>query len=116
MYSEQLTALFQSRAHAGRLDDATHYGEAGVPGQGPYIRLWVTMEGDLVHAARFKTYGCPASIACAEALCREVEGKLLPEIGEIDAARITELVGGVPEEKVHCPPLAAEAWRSLRAL
>jgi len=113
VYSERLTALFRSRAHAGNLEDATCFSEAGTPGRGPYMRLWLRVEAGVVTCARYKTFGCPAAIACGEALCELVEGELLAPwaalSGEELATRITTQVGGVPENKAHCPQLAAEA-------
>jgi len=116
VYSERLISLFHSRPHAGKLDDATHYGEAGSPGGGPYLRLWLRVVDGRTEAARFQTYGCPAVIACGEALCATVEGEAVGEIGSLSAAQVTDWVGGVPEGKEHCPPLAAGAWNGRRAL
>jgi len=115
VYSERLRTLFQNRAHAGNLEGATHYGEAGTPGHGPYMRLWLRVEAGIVTAARYKTFGCPAAIACGEALCELVEREPLTAwmtLSEDEfALRITTAVGGVPENKTHCPPLAVQAWR-----
>jgi len=116
VYSERLRTLFQTRAHAGNLDGATHYGEAGTPGHGPYIRLWLRLEQGIVTAARYKTFGCPAAIACAEALCEFVEGERSDRDALVTEARILEQVGGVPEGKEHCPALALEAWNSRRGI
>jgi hypothetical protein len=140
MYSQRLLELFHNRRHAGRLEAATHYGEAGTPGQGPYTRLWLRVNDGAVEAASYQTYGCPAIIACMEALCREAVGQPWrlagsAEYGEraesvdsvdsversartwrpdgVSAERIADWVGGVPEGKDHCPALAAEAWKSL---
>ena len=111
MYSERLMELFHSRAHAGRVEDATHYGEAGTPGQGPYTRLWLRVRDGVIEAAGFQTYGCPAIIACMEALCRELVGG---GFREVTAEQVAEWVGGVPEGKEHCPRLAVEAWAAAQ--
>ena len=92
MYSERLLALFHSRAHAGTLEDATHGGEAGVRGQGPYLELRLRVVNGLVEVARYRTFGCLAMIACGEALCawgegREITDRLGPEeLAELAAA------------------------------
>ena len=113
MYSERLQSLFHSREHAGSLPDATHFGEGGVRGQGPYIQLWVRLRGDEVEQARFRTFGCPAAIACAEAACRLGEGRSLVEVRALTAAEIEAEAGGVPQGKEHCPALAVQALSSL---
>jgi nitrogen fixation NifU-like protein len=114
MYSERLRELFHSRAHVGKLEDATHYGEAGVPGQGPYIQLWLRVEDNQVKEARFKTYGCPAAIACAESVCIWSEGRELNCLHEVTDADVTSWLGGVPEGKEHCPALAASALAAVQ--
>lgn len=110
MYSECLLRFFHGRRHAGDVDGATHYGQAGVPGHGPFVQLWLRVRAGVVEAARYRTYGCPAVIGCCEALCEAVEGQRLAEIGPVTAERLTESVGGVPEGKEHCPQLVAEAF------
>jgi len=116
MYSEALMRRFRNRLHAGDLPGATHEGVARVPMGGPFIRLrfWL-YEGRIV-AARYKTYGCPAAIACSEVLCELIEGKRLEEIGELTSEDIIELLEGMPADKSHCPKLAATAWSHRRPI
>jgi nitrogen fixation NifU-like protein len=114
MYSERLREFFHHRPHAGALPEATHFGIGGVRGQGPYIELRLRCEGDHVQEARFRTFGCPAAVACAEAVCRLAEGGSLADARTLAASRISEEVGGVPEGKEHCPQLAAQAASSLQ--
>jgi NifU-like protein involved in Fe-S cluster formation len=117
MYSDRLLELFHNPAHAGRVDGATHRGEAGTPGQGPYTRLWLRVRDGEVEAAGYQTYGCPAIISCMEALCRTVQGRILEETRAlVTADEVAQWVGGVPDEKTHCPALAARAWTSCCAV
>ena len=113
MYSERLMELFHSRAHGGKLAAPTHVAEAGVPGQGPYMRLGFQVRDGVVELARWKTYGCPAAIACAEAACAWSEGKPLSELTIATPEQVIEWVGGVPEGKEHCPALAAQGLRTI---
>lgn len=115
MYSERLSALFHSRAHGGRLENATHAGTAGTSGQGPYVQLWLRVADGTVQQASWKTYGCPAAIGCSEALCEWAEGRLLQELSEVTAEAVTDWVEGVPEGKEHCARLAAQACRQAAA-
>lgn len=114
MYSDQLRELFHSRAHAGKLEDATHYGEAGTPGHGPYMQLWLRVVEGVVVTARFKSFGCPAALACGEAVAAWCEGKAMGMLAGVTGTDVTGWVGGVPEGKEHCPELGARALVSLR--
>lgn len=116
MYSEQLVALFDSPQHAGTLVGATHRGVGGTPGAGPYLVLSFRVEAGVVREARYKTYGCPAAIACAEAACTWSEERELATLAGVTPAAVTEWVGGVPEGKEHCPELAARALVGVAAL
>lgn len=109
MYSARLMELFHSRVHAGDLGEATHEAQAGVLGAGPYMRLRFRAENGTIRAARFKTYGCPAAIGCAEAACAWSEGRALSELQHVSAEQVRGWVDGVPEGKEHCPALAAAA-------
>jgi nitrogen fixation NifU-like protein len=109
VYSETLMRWFRSQAHAGEMEAATHCGQAGAPGLGPYLRIWLKVEAGIVRSARFATYGCPTAIACGEAICTVSEGRELERVQSMTSLDVTHLVGGVPEGKEHCPALAAEA-------
>jgi nitrogen fixation protein NifU and related proteins len=116
MYSERLLSLFHERRHGGRLAGATHEGASGIPGKGPYTWIWLRVCDGIVAEARWKSMGCVAAMACAEAVCRWSEGRLLTEVAQVDAAKVMESVGGVPEEKGHCPVLAANAMQAAAGL
>lgn len=114
MYSVRLTELFHARAHGGDLPAPTHFGQAGRPGGGPWVQLNLQVNSGRVDAARWRTFGCPAAIACVEALCRWSEGRSLCDVQSVSAEQVVQWVDGVPEGKEHCPALAAQAARSLR--
>jgi nitrogen fixation NifU-like protein len=93
----------------GALNEATHYGCGGEPGHGPSLQLWLRVEGGVVKAAGWKSYGCPVAMACGEAVCAVSEGRTLEVLAQLTADDVRQLVGGVPEGKEHCPELAARA-------
>lgn len=112
-YSELTMRYFNSRKHGGKLPEATHVGEAGSRGGGPWIRLAVQARHEVVTTARWMSYGCPAAIACSEAVCDWAEGRRLAELPSVTEAMVADWVGGLPEGKEHCSRLAAEAVRGL---
>ncbi|MDR1925946.1 MAG: iron-sulfur cluster assembly scaffold protein [Planctomycetaceae bacterium] len=69
---------------------------------------------DVIVEARYLTFGCTSAIASSEALCRIIESK---RCTPIEALRITnrdivEFVGGLPEQKIHCSVMGAEALQA----
>jgi NifU-like protein involved in Fe-S cluster formation len=116
MIPERLLRIAQGAVHEGELEDATHQGVGGSPGCGPYIVLRFRVEAEQVQAARFRTYGCPTAMACAELVCTISEGRRLSALPPVSAADVSLLIGGVPEGKEHCPALAVEALNRLAPL
>lgn len=74
-YSKQLLAFFHSRVHAGRLEGAIHYGEAGTPGAGPYLRSWLRVSDDLVQAARWDNIKGVGRLRCLSRRSSFIEGR-----------------------------------------
>lgn len=109
MYSAVASEHFHEPRRVGPLEGATHTGTAGTPGEGPYVVLWLRLEGKFIVAAAYKTFGCPAAIASASVLAQWVEGKSFSEALEFDELTLTDLLGGLPEGKDHCPRLAVQA-------
>src|SRR5438132_11193687 len=101
MFSSQTMALFSNPVHAGELEDGTHYGVAGSPGDGPSMEFWLRVEGETVTAARWKTYPCPGAMSCAEAVCRVAEGRALQLLRQLEPVEIDRLAGGLPEGEAH---------------
>jgi nitrogen fixation protein NifU and related proteins len=109
MYSLIASEHFNNPRRLGPLTEATHKGTAGIPGEGPYVVLWLELTGNIITGAAYKTYGCPAAIASASMLAQLVEGREVADALELDDASLTEALDGLPEGKEHCPRLAVEA-------
>ena len=60
--------------NVGPLDGATHHGVAGTPGDGPYMEMWFDVEAGVVRRAAYRTYGCPAAVACGSVLAQLAAG------------------------------------------
>jgi nitrogen fixation protein NifU and related proteins len=114
MFSATVLDHFYNPRNVGPLEGATHEGTAGVPGDGPYLRLWFRFEGDTVRAAAYRTYGCPAAVASGSVLAELAPGRTLAQLRQITPADVMRLLGGLPEGKGHCAELVAEALRRTR--
>jgi nitrogen fixation protein NifU and related proteins len=109
MLSPLLLSLYQSQAHAGEVEGATHHGTAGEPGCGPYMVLTMRVEEAMVREARYRTYGCPVMMACGEVVCLHSEGEPLEQMRGVTAEQVRRWLGNAPEGKEHCLELAAGA-------
>lgn len=123
-YSEKTKQLFMDAVHGkpgthlGEVEEADGLGEHGSIACGDALRFTFRVDRhatdpaqDVITEARYLTFGCTSAIAASEALCMLIEqGKYTP----IDALKITnddivDLLGGLPEQKVHCSVMGAEA-------
>lgn len=87
----------------GEMPGATHYGVAGVPGDGPFVELWFALESETIKDASYRTYGCPTSIASAGIATTLLRGKTKSVALSFSESDLHVLVGEIPEGKGDCP-------------
>ncbi len=123
-YSEKTKQLFMDAVHGkpgthlGEIEDPDGLGEHGSIACGDALRFTFRVERDpldplkdLITEARYLTFGCTSAIAASEALCCIIEDRRLTPI---DALKITnddivKFLDGLPEQKIHCSVMGAEA-------
>jgi len=100
--------------HLGPLDGATHYGVAGVPGDGPYFQLWLIVRDGQILRVSYKTPGCPSSRAVGGGLSQLIQGRVLNAALTLNAKDLRAVIGALPEGKDVNFTLAAEALSNVR--
>ncbi len=68
-----------------------------------------------IRSARFKAYGCAATIAVASVLTEMVTGRLVEDAAELTSDHLIAALGGLPPGRVHAAVLGAEALRAVIA-
>jgi NifU-like protein len=126
-YSEKTKQLFMDAVHGkpgthlGEIENPDGFGEHGSIACGDSMRFTFRVRRhptdptkDVITEARYLTFGCTSAIASSEALCTLIEqGGYTP----IEALRITnedivKFLGGLPQQKIHCSVMGAEALES----
>jgi nitrogen fixation protein NifU and related proteins len=115
MYNETIIDHFRNPRHLGRLADANGVGTIGDPAYGDFLRIYVRLEGGAVSSISFLCPGCPAAIASGSATCELALGKTILEAARITEESVSEYLGGLPGEKVHCSDLGVAALRYAMA-
>ncbi len=123
-YSEKTTQLFMDAVqgrpgtHLGEIDNPDGFGEHGSIACGDALRFTFRVERhpddprqDHITQARYLTFGCTSAIAASEALCRIIEeGGYTPiEALQITNQDIVKYLEGLPQQKIHCSVMGAEA-------
>ncbi len=123
-YSEKTKQLFMDAVqgkpgtHLGEIENADGMGEHGSIACGDAMRFTFRVERDAsdpckdrIVQARYLTFGCTSAIAASEALCTiiEQESRTPIEALQISNAAIVDFLDGLPEQKVHCSVMGAEA-------
>lgn len=114
-FSETLMDHFTYPRNAGTMEAPDRFGTAGQQGQGPYMAVYLKLEGQTVAAARFQTHGCGASIAAGSMLTELIVGRTISQCLALTAEQLSEALGGFPPDKQHCPILAITALQQALA-
>ena len=107
--SEVALGFAQDTRYRGPIECATHFGQAGSPGDGPHFLLWLIVTGGRVERAAYQTHGCPSSMAVGGGLCRLIERRELEKIKTLTRLDLISFIGPVSEGKEYCYGLAMTA-------
>ena len=96
MYNETVLDHFNNPRNVGKIEDGV-IGEVSSPGCGDTTFIYLDIEDGVIKDIKFKTFGCAAAIASSSMLTT--------------IADIVKQLGGLPEVKINCSVLAADALR-----
>jgi len=113
MLSDQALRYVQDASHCGPFSEATHYGVAGAPGEGPYFKLWAKIVDSRVLRMTYDSFGCATSRAIGSAICQVAEDRNLADLEIINTSFLYALIGGVPEGKEYIATLAVSSLKQL---
>lgn len=129
-YSEKTKQLFldavqgKPGTHLGEVQDPDGVGEHGSIVCGDALKFTFRVRRhpsdplqDVIVEARYLTFGCTSAIAASEALCCLIEGQNLtpPQALSITNDDIVNFLDGLPQQKIHCSVMGAEALQAAVA-
>ena len=110
-YSDKVLDHFLNPRNIGVIQGASAIGNGGDRECGDVIRLYLQIEDDIIVDSKIKVFGCPAVIACASVLTEIIRGKTVTEALNITNKNISDTLGGLPTEKLHCSELVEAVLR-----
>ncbi len=110
-YTEKVMDHFQHPRNMGQIENPSGVGEVGNATCGDIMRIYLTVENNVITDIKFQTYGCGAAVATTSQLTEMAKGKTLEEALKITNADVAKELGGLPPVKLHCSNLAADALK-----
>ncbi len=102
---------FLNPKNMGEIGDADGVGDIGNMKCGDRMVVYLKVKDGFLEDVKFKTFGCVAAIAASDILCELAKGLSIEEAKKIDNNKIIEKLGGLPNLKLHCSVLGAEALK-----
>lgn len=92
-YGERVAERLASCIGAGRLRKPDGVGEAGSLGCGSLVTIELAVSKGLITDARYRAYGCPATLASASEVCARAAGSTLLEAAAVTEAEVCASLG-----------------------
>jgi len=113
LYSAQVLDHAARPRNFGDLPEATATVDVTNPVCGDDLRFAVRVENGKIAAAKFRTRGCKAAIACSSLLTELIIGNPIDEIRGITADQIADALGGLIPATRHGAQLAEDALDAI---
>jgi len=112
LYNPTVMDHFLNPRNVGELAQPDAVGEAGEPNCGDMLKLHLRIAGGRIADVRFRALGCAAAIASSSMATELIKGRTLEEARHFSNDEVVAALGGLPEGKMQCSVLAAEALRA----
>ncbi|MBO5490004.1 MAG: Fe-S cluster assembly protein NifU [Desulfovibrio sp.] len=109
-YTKAVHDHFLHPHNVGPLKDANAVGEVGSLTCGDALKLCLKInDNHVIEDASFETFGCASAIASSSVLTDMVKGMTVDEALKLTNKDITNALGGLPKQKMHCSVMGQEA-------
>ena len=109
-YTEAVHDHFLRPHNVGPLEGANAIGEVGSLTCGDALKLYLKINDQhIIEDASFETFGCASAIASSSVLTDMVKGMSVEDALKITNKDITNALGGLPKQKMHCSVMGREA-------
>lgn len=111
-FTDKVIDYFMSPRNCGTMLDADGEGSFGDPECGDYLTIQIKVKNNCIEDIKFLVFGCTAAVASSSMTTVLAKGKTLEEALMITDRDIAEALDGLPEHKLHCSVLGANALKN----
>lgn len=110
-YTDKVIEHFMSPYNVGSMVDYDGKGQYGDPNCGDSLDIYIKVEDNIIKDISFLVFGCTAAVATSSVTTMLAKGKTIEEALEIEEDDITNELGGLPANKLHCSNLGVRTLR-----
>lgn len=116
-YSDEVMDHFTGPRNVGVVEGYNGKTLIGEPACGDFLEVTIRVDPALnrLDEVMFRCKGCPAAIATGSVMTELARGKELAEILCMTENDILQVIGGLPEHKIHCSVLSIQGVRDAIA-
>jgi len=111
MYSKEVLKHFKNPKNMGQMKNPDGVGQVGNPQCGDILKIYIKVKDNKIRDIKFETLGCAVAIAVSSAITEMVKGKTISQALKITEQDIADKLGGLPQIKMHCSNLSAQALK-----
>jgi nitrogen fixation NifU-like protein len=104
---------FSNPRNVGVIEDPDGVGHLGDPSCGFDLELHIRVRDNTITDARFKAFGCAATIATVSMVGEMLKGRSIEQALDISGEEIAESLDGLPPSRMHSAELGRELIRSV---
>jgi len=110
-YGKEVYERWRNPRFIGPMESPTGHG--CITGScGDTMQIFLCLEDGVVAGASYVTDGCGCSSVCASVACEVALKKKAEALSDVTGETILDVLGGLPEDNIHCAFLAAETLQA----